>query len=409
MTLPKFALVSHVLPPFWTGQSVVLSRLLAPLDPAQYCLIGQTEPVAAGDAAEYLPALPARCHRLPTPPQITRGVRFGMHRLRLWLNPALQLLETIPRALRIAAILRRERCRAVVACTGDLINLPSAYLASRIHGVPFYAYIFDYYSRQMIVPFARNFANFVERRVLRGAAGVVAPNETLAEALRERYDIRPTVIHNPCVLADYEGPALPPRSAGDGEVRIVYTGAIYAAQLDAILNLLAALARLQRPEIRLHLYTAIPPAALEKMGLAGPVVVHPHESASRIAAIQRAADILFLPLAFDSPYHPDIVRTSAPGKTGEYLAAGRPILVHAPADCFLARYFRAHECGLVVDRKDPAWMAKELERLAGDAALRRAYAERAGARARADFDVAIARARFAALLDGGAPAEERLR
>jgi glycosyltransferase involved in cell wall biosynthesis len=87
----------------------------------------------------------------------------------------------------------------------------------------------------------------------------------------------------------------------------------------------------------------------------------------------------------------------------EYLAACRPILVHAPGDSFIAWYFRQHECGIVVDRLDPAELALALDLLLSDRALRERLAARAWERAREDFDLSKAQAQFAGLL-GDAPA-----
>nr|MBA3242661.1 glycosyltransferase [Acidobacteriota bacterium] len=122
-----------------------------------------------------------------------------------------------------------------------------------------------------------------------------------------------------------------------------------------------------------------------------------HQSLSAITAIQRRADLLFLPLAFKSPY-PELVRTSAPGKLGEYLAAGRPVLAHAPPDSFVVWYLRRYECGLVVDETDPHKLASAIERVLDDAALRRTLGERASEQAQSDFSISTARARFFALL-----------
>jgi glycosyltransferase involved in cell wall biosynthesis len=122
---------------------------------------------------------------------------------------------------------------------------------------------------------------------------------------------------------------------------------------------------------------------------------------SAMPAIQQEADLLFLPLAFNSPY-PEIVRTAAPGKMGEYLAARRPILVQAPSDSFIAWYFRHHECGLVVDEDDPARLAQALTLILTDAGLRERLSERAWERAKVDFDLNKARAQFAALIGLGA-------
>ena len=101
--------------------------------------------------------------------------------------------------------------------------------------------------------------------------------------------------------------------------------------------------------------------------------------------MQAEADILFLPLAFDCPA-PDVVRSALPGKFPEYLASGRPILVHAPADSFVAWYCRQHHCAAVVDEPDTRALADGLHRLISDGNFRRAIIRAALCRARKDFD-----------------------
>jgi glycosyltransferase involved in cell wall biosynthesis len=96
---------------------------------------------------------------------------------------------------------------------------------------------------------------------------------------------------------------------------------------------------------------------------------HAHVEQAASYAQQRAADVLFLPLAFHSTIQ-EVLRTSAPGKLAEYLASGRPILVHAPAETFIAGHFRSHRAGIVVDTPDPQRLAGALRDIAGDAALR---------------------------------------
>src|SRR5439155_16530435 len=137
-------------------------------------------------------------------------------------------------------------------------------------------------------------------------------------------------------------------------------------------------------------YTSCPPAALDAQGIRGPVVVNGHVPVEEALRLQQSADVLFLPLAFQSPY-PQIIRTSAPGKLGEYLASGRPILAHAPADSFVSWYLREHGCGLVVDREDPDALAAAIARLDAEEGLRRELAARALERVRADFALAAAR------------------
>ena len=95
-----------------------------------------------------------------------------------------------------------------------------------------------------------------------------------------------------------------------------------------------------------------------------------------IARVMSGADVAFLPLSFE-PGMRHVVETSFPSKTAEYLAAGVPVLVHAPAYSTVARYCREHDCGLVIDQPDEAALREGLVRLANDAALRKELSAKA--------------------------------
>ncbi len=107
--------------------------------------------------------------------------------------------------------------------------------------------------------------------------------------------------------------------------------------------------------------------------------------------------MLFLPLAFASGI-PEVIRTSAPAKLGEYLASGVPLLVHAPRDSFVTWYVRKHHCGIVSDTPDPATLLSRLEQLLDDPELRRTTTANAVRCAHRDFGADQARASFAQAL-----------
>ena len=101
--------------------------------------------------------------------------------------------------------------------------------------------------------------------------------------------------------------------------------------------------------IKIHLFTAQPAEWLDANGIKSQqIVLHAHTTHMEVVQAQNRAHIFFLPFAFDSTI-PEVIKTSAPGKTGEYLASGVPILAHVPADSFVSWYLKTHECGLVVD------------------------------------------------------------
>jgi glycosyltransferase involved in cell wall biosynthesis len=236
------------------------------------------------------------------------------------------------------------------------------------------------------------FAERVAPFVLRGAARVVVPNEFLRDEYRQRYGVEPVVIHNPSDPPEPDIAA--PWPADPGEIKIVYTGAVYQAHYDAFRNLLEAIDLLGRPDLKLHVYTAQPPGELEREGISGPMMYHGHLPLSTALGVQRRADILFLPLAFNSSFPEGIVRTSAPGKMGEYLAGGRPILAHAPGDSFVSWYFRTYQVGSLVDHPDPLALAHAIQQIIDEPDLRRRWCENALARARTDFSLETARRRF---------------
>lgn len=392
----KFAFISENLPPSTRspGQAGMLYRLLAPLDPAEYCLVSRVD-YGAEQHMHAANRLPATYHRLSSgalqapddqgPPTEPSGARALPRRLA----------DVLRRARGIAAILKRERCSAAVACPDRVGDLPTAFLASRLARAHFVAYFFDYYSAW----FNRGPSGLVARRlepfILKRAAVVIVPNEGLRDTLERRYGVKAAVIHNACDLSVYEGPAGATEPLTGRTLDVVFTGAVYDAHYDGFRALLDAFDRETQPA-RLHLYTPMARAQLGDRGLDERIVYHGYVGATEIPAVQQAADVLFLPLAFHSPF-PEVIRTSAPAKMAEYLAAARPILVHAPPESFVAQYFRHHDCGLVVSTQDPAAVAQALGRLRDDAALRERLSLNAWRRAHADYDLDKARAEFAAL------------
>jgi glycosyltransferase involved in cell wall biosynthesis len=114
------------------------------------------------------------------------------------------------------------------------------------------------------------------------------------------------------------------------------------------------------------------------------VVHHEHVLPAQAAQAQNSADILFVPLALDGEI-PEVIRTSAPGKFGDYLASGTPILALVPPDSFVSWYLGQYGCGSVVDREDPVAVASALRRLIDDREWRCTLSRNARMRAKADF------------------------
>jgi len=398
--MKKFALISAGLPPSQSGQSMALHHLLKRLPPEQYCLITQKNFHLYRYLEHCSTWLPARYYFLHPDQQVLRLLIKSASLFSA--QPVLSLLLKI-RIYQIKKILKKEHIQVVIACTGDLFDPPAAFMAAREHGIPFILYTFDYYSRQWIADFTKSFTEKYEHEMLTGAKTIIVPNECMAKEYSRRYGISPVIIHNPFDLEEYEK-NISTRPAGSeedpeipGEKRIVYTGAVYDAHYSAFRNLIAAIPKTGIPGIKLHIYTPQSFGQLLVHGIAGPVTIHKPRPNSEIPSIQHSADILFLPLAFGSAY-PEVIKTSAPAKIGEYLASKRPVLVHAPKDSFIAWYFKKFNCGYVVDEDSSDDLAKAITELMTSKERQQVLSENAYACAIRDFDVRNEQKKFIDIL-----------
>jgi len=392
--MKKFALVSLALPPSQSGQSMVLYHLFKKFNPENYCMITLKNFHLYKNQGTGSTKLAAKYYFLSPDFQV---IRLLVQSACLFHSRLLLTIILNFRKNQIKKILIKERCGAVIGCTGDLFDPPAAYLAAKELGIPFILYTFDFYSRQWTHPFLRGFSEENEKELLNGAHSVIVPNKCMKDEYLTRYGVQASVIHNPFDLTEYE------RNAGNDvqnishEPQIVYTGAIYDANFSAFHNLITAMEKTKIPGLKLHVYTPQSENYLKKNAIEGPVVYHKHLPNNLIPAVQRAADILFLPLAFNSPY-PEIIKTSAPGKIGEYLAAKKPVLVHAPQGSFVSWYFRHYRCGCVVDEDNTDKLAEAILQLINDIELRKKLSVNAYARAANDFDLLIAQKKIHDLL-----------
>lgn len=363
---PKLAVVSVSVPPSPTGQSRMLGHMLEGATPESCLLLSANPPTPNADAGELafgtyyrLPPLP------PSGPWPTRLAGISP-RLARMAEPTLESARIAAgvrqEAQEIATAVRQFGAQVIVACTASPTNLPAAAMAAQINGLPFVAYLFDDPVYQWPPGTWRRFAAAQERRWGRQAAAVISPNEFMAEEFQRRRRRGAFIVRNPVAdTALDHGNAPPPRDPAS-PLRIVYTGTLYHAQADAFINLLQALEALNGAAV-LEVYTYQSVAEIATHGVAGPHLrVMPFVDQAGAYAVQRSADVLFLPLAFHSSI-PEVISRSAPGKTGEYLAAGRPLLVHAPEASFVARHIRDHDAGLVVGRPEPAQLEAALRQM----------------------------------------------
>lgn len=190
----------------------------------------------------------------------------------------------------------------------------------------------------------------------------------------------------------------PPATAPNADrLTIAYAGSLYArSEWDALLRALATVNwRVAGREVVLRYLGSrldVDVASAARIEFFG------WRSRAETLGLLADADVCYLPYMM-APSYAEAVRQAFPTKLTTYLAAGRPVFLHAPRDSSPATFLTRYPAGALCDSLEPQAIIASLERLvaspstycAAGAATRRALEE--------CFDLAIFRARFAEFLD----------
>lgn len=372
----KFAIVSHVFPPSWSGQSVVLGRLFKDIDPKSYILISSKNNDKYNEYSDdYLSGKYLFVKSL-----FSSSIKNPYHGFKVLLLP----IELILRATQIIKIVRNEKCNCIIACSGDLLNIPCAYYAGLITQRKVIPYYFDDFVFQWANPIAHYFAKIIEKLVFRKNLQVIVPNEFMKATIDQRQHLNSTIIRNP-TNPDWDCNISRIINSTD-ITHIVFTGAIYKVNLAAFRTLIAAIDILRESKILLDLYTSQSADFLKSEKIIGQNInLFSYATSKEIIADQQQADILFMPFSFDSIL-PEVIRTSSPGKLADYLSSGVPILAFVPPNSFVAWFLKKNRCGYVVDKNDPLELAKGIQELINDDQLRKNIVQNAISVAANEFD-----------------------
>ena len=234
-------------------------------------------------------------------------------------------------------IMRRWKPDLIYASAPPFTSLLAARALAKSAGVPWAAELRDLWSSSPYYPWSRarrSIDRVIERRTLSSAAAFVGATGAISDELA-RVHGKPAVK----ILSGFEPPKPsadepvtgrgsthatdPGPAAGDGTLRIVYTGSIYRDKRDPKL-LFEALRELPRGQVQIDFYGRnLEPlhSAIREHGLEESVKVHGAVSFSDALAKQAEADLLLLLLWLDPGDDGSI-----PAKVYEYLSAKRTIL-----------------------------------------------------------------------------------
>jgi glycosyltransferase involved in cell wall biosynthesis len=341
--LPNLCTGGHVLvvtaryPPQPGGSSVLMHNLLARFNPESYTIVtAQGAAEASIDVRQ-----PARVHR------IMSSVGFSSRLDRRWRD--WQLPWAVSRLVRLV---ERHQPRLLVGVYPDFHFLSAAREAARRARVPWIAYFHDTLAEALSTGHLAAQAAQLQENVFREAARVLVMSRGMADLYREKYELACRPLEHTYLEVIPE--ALPNSPAAR---QAFWGGAIYGINARALARVSTALASMQCP---LLLATSTSLANLARVDIGGDhLKIGFYSSRREYLEVLRQQGLLVLALDWpdESPIHHEELATIFPTKTPEYLASGRPILVHCPENYFLARFFHENNCGLVVSDRSVSALA----------------------------------------------------
>src|SRR5262245_39481433 len=272
--------VAETLPVNAVGTSIVLRRLLENFRSDEVVLIARNP-----DRRNRLDSGSRRhpYHVIPALPAGIRGERY-------W-----RIASAVPGVAVGLAAIRRHRPAALLAMFPYEHALLTGYWLHLLSGLPLLAYFCDLYQEDRAHGWERRLANWLQPRVFKAAARVLAANQGMADYYRARYGM--DVLALPaCINAPIPEPAAPP--APGGRFVVGYSGNVNSTRIDSLRALVKAIGG--DPAFAIHYLTPHAPDVLRAYGVwadnaQAAFVADEQELVRRLAA----CDALFLPLTFD--------------------------------------------------------------------------------------------------------------
>lgn len=234
---------------------------------------------------------------------------------------------------------KKEGIECILAVHPNVFNLLGAFFLNRIICKPLVLYFHDLLSETCRNPIQRAFWALVEKIIIQASSLILVTNEKF----RDYYATKGIKAHvfSHCIEINTLRPCAEKiENACVKKVKVVFTGSIYEANEDSIKAFLNAIKALGNNYVEVIFATQAKKAYLKNIN----VGFLPKEECRKL---QRSADILFLPLAFKSPY-PQEIKVAFPYKTLEYLEAAKPILAMAPKGSFIEEFVNRNKVGIVV-------------------------------------------------------------
>jgi glycosyltransferase involved in cell wall biosynthesis len=380
---PPLVFIHAYAPPTPGGTPVIVHRLLAGPPPLRVETF--TDIYVRRWSQERVRRLPGRYrYFVKLPPW---GARWRAGRIA---GAAINYVLALLAGARAATAARRDGAAWVLSVADNGFSVIAGDVCARLSGLPHLIWIFDLWEENAYTDVERWVAHRLEPGIWRRATALIAHTEAMSDHYEAKHGVRCRVLPTPIELGGQPAPA--PARNGDGPREVLFAGALYWAQEETLRRLARVCAQLDG----VSLTVVGEESRYRDKGIQADRY-EPSLPPERFRERLERADLLFLGLSFDSD-HPDVIATATPARLPEFMASGRPIVVHAPAGAHVTEYARREDFAEVVDSSDDAALAAGIRRVLEDEGLSTMRARRAQALAAERHDAVHVRGQLRALL-----------
>lgn len=349
----RIACITAWLPPTISGSTVLMSGLASQFSGTEMVLIGQQlAPSHIHNREHGRTRLVAAFGRSPR----GRGERYWR-----WVCVPVLAVRTVVEARRLGA-------SAILVSFPFEQNLLAGLLASFLLRLPLFAYFHNTYleNRSGLAKLA---ARALQALIFRRALHVFVMSDGMTEHYQREY---PEILGRTSALRhtfDGDISLTRPRPASSNQgIRIGLSGSINESNLDAASRLARAID--QVPEHELLIYSPLSAENLKTLGVWTSHCKASYCGRAELIENLRQVDLVVLPHGLEGGLSEIEYKTIFPTRTIELLLCGRPILAHAPAGSFLARFLEQNECALVVSTPSELALRDAVITLSRDQSLR---------------------------------------
>lgn len=342
----KILVVSWSVYPSRTGSAVLVDNVASTFSDSEMVIVGEGKE----DQTQ-----PDRAKNYPKIHYLNPDIRlFGRgHKYLRWINfnKSVRQIETLA---------KQENCTSVLAIFPDEFYMNLAYKVSKRLNLPFYTWFHNTYLHNR-----KGLLKMLAKRLQPRFFAHARINFVMSEGMLDFYNQKYSGYNFRTLEHGFEIPnvAYAPPPPTNGKIKLMYSGNINEACLDASLRLFDTIRK--NPDYELHIYGNENSVKYYDINIDN-FVMHGFVPWENFVNSLQDYDILLAPHGLDGKRTEIEYQTMFPTRTIPLLSSNRPILAHSPGDAFFTNFLRQNDCAEIVDKKDENAINAAIQRLVTD-------------------------------------------